>query len=279
MNLRQFLIEQPHQFVVLLDGFEWLDEDRLPARTRAVHHTLHAAFLLDFHRDYKTLAANGYEFFLHRAALGQPAQISAQRFLNGAPLLFDLAADARQLRRGLVFQSSIGLDFVAEETQKFGEVDNLLRERAYSAPVGLHIRGRMQRNLAPLGRAVDQQNHVANFGGFQRGARNARFLHLPIDFTQAGKIEAAADAPELANLARQFLLSLNPMAIGGRSESGDPLLSKGRGGVSVQHFPERVKLQHPRRIVSERLRHCISWYRSRGARSAESKKERNEPEV
>src|SRR4029079_9283861 len=39
-------LEQPHQFVVLLDGFERLDENRLAARTGAMYDTLHAPFLL-----------------------------------------------------------------------------------------------------------------------------------------------------------------------------------------------------------------------------------------
>ena len=132
VNFRQFFFQQPHQFVVLLDRLQRLDEHGLPARTRAVHHALHAPFLLDFHRDDKAFAADGHEFVLHRAALGQPPQIAAQRFLNGAALFFDLAANARQLGRSFIFQRSIGLDLVAEEAQKFGEVDDLVGECAHS---------------------------------------------------------------------------------------------------------------------------------------------------
>ena len=60
-----------------------------------MHHTLHAPFLLDLHRNDKAFAADRHQFILHRAALSQPSQISPQRFLNRAPLFFDLAANAR----------------------------------------------------------------------------------------------------------------------------------------------------------------------------------------
>ena len=58
VNLRLLFIEQPHQLVVLFDGFERLDENGLPARAGAVHHALHAPFLLDLYRDHKALTAN-----------------------------------------------------------------------------------------------------------------------------------------------------------------------------------------------------------------------------
>ncbi len=48
MNLGLLVLQQPHQFVVLLDGLQRLDEHRLPAGAGAVDHALHAAFLLGF---------------------------------------------------------------------------------------------------------------------------------------------------------------------------------------------------------------------------------------
>ena len=71
MNLRLLFLQHPHQFVVLLDGLQRLDEHGLAARTRAVDHALHAAFLLDLYWDDKALPADGDELVLHRAALGQ----------------------------------------------------------------------------------------------------------------------------------------------------------------------------------------------------------------
>ena len=95
MNLNQFFFQQAHQFVVLFDRLQRLNEDRLPAGARSVDYALHAAFLLDLYGDDETFAADGDELVLHRAAFGEAAQISAQRFLNRAALPFDLAANAR----------------------------------------------------------------------------------------------------------------------------------------------------------------------------------------
>src|SRR5579871_771207 len=58
MHLRLLVIQQTHQLIVLLDGLERLDEDGLAAGGGAVSNALHAAALLDFHRDDEALAAN-----------------------------------------------------------------------------------------------------------------------------------------------------------------------------------------------------------------------------
>ena len=44
--------------------------------------------------DDKAFAANRNQLILHRSAFREPAQVTAQRFLNGALLLLDLAANA-----------------------------------------------------------------------------------------------------------------------------------------------------------------------------------------
>src|ERR1700722_9094727 len=107
MNLRLFFIHQADQLVILLDGFKRLDKNRLPAGTGAVYNSLHAAFLLDFHRDHKALAANRDQFVLNRSAFGKFPEISAQRFLNLPLLLLDLAANAAELWRSAIIQRSI----------------------------------------------------------------------------------------------------------------------------------------------------------------------------
>ena len=105
----------------------------------------------------------------------------------------------------------------------------------------------MQRDLAPFRRAIHHQDHVANLGGLQGSARDARFLDQQIDLDQAGKIKAPAHAPEFPNLARQLLLALNPVAIRRGSKRGNPLLPERRRGVSAQQLPQSIELQHPRR--------------------------------
>ena len=98
VNLRLFLIQQAHQLIVLLDGFQRFHKDGLPARTGAVHHALHAPFLFHLHRNHKALAPDGHQLILNRATLRQAAKITAQRFLNRSALLFDLAANPCELR-------------------------------------------------------------------------------------------------------------------------------------------------------------------------------------
>jgi len=72
-----------------------------------MHHALHAAFLFNFHGDNKALA----RWLSIRPARRRPrqlAQISAQRLLNLAPLLFDVAANSRQFGRSAIFQRASG---------------------------------------------------------------------------------------------------------------------------------------------------------------------------
>src|SRR5271170_6412743 len=58
MDLRLFLFKEPHQFVVLLDCFQWLDIYSLPAGTCAVHNSGNTAFRLGLDRNHEALAAN-----------------------------------------------------------------------------------------------------------------------------------------------------------------------------------------------------------------------------
>jgi hypothetical protein len=118
MDLGLFFLEQPDQFVVLLDGFEWFHKDGLSAGTRAVDHALNATFLLDLHRNDESLTADGDEFILHRPAFGQLAQIAAQRLLDLALLLLDLAADAAEFRGSTIVKRAVGKDLVMELAQE-----------------------------------------------------------------------------------------------------------------------------------------------------------------
>ncbi len=137
VDLGLLFIEQPHQFVVLFDGLKRLDKYRLPAGTCAVDHALHTAFLLDFDWDYEALAAYGDQLILHRAALGQPAQIAAQGLLDRSPLALDLAPDSGQFGRGPVFERAVRLDLVAEASQELGEIGDARRKRRHRGPTPL----------------------------------------------------------------------------------------------------------------------------------------------
>ena len=118
MDLGLLVFQQPHQIVVLLDGLQRLDEYGLSAGRSAVRHALHPAALLHLHRNHEAFATNGDQLFLHRAVLGKPPQIGAQRLLDGALLLLHFAANARQLRRSFVVERAVGQDLVAEVTQQ-----------------------------------------------------------------------------------------------------------------------------------------------------------------
>ena len=89
MNLRLLLFDEPHQLVVLLDGFERLHIDRLPRRARAVNHAGDAPLELRAHGNHEALAANGDDVVLRRILRGQLAQRRAQAFFDqlsaGAP--------------------------------------------------------------------------------------------------------------------------------------------------------------------------------------------------
>ena len=148
-----------------------------PLELAAVDDALHAALLLDLDGDDEALAADGDQFVLHGAAFGEAAEIAAQRFLNGAALLLDLAADAGEFGRGVVVERAVGLNLVAEVAQELGEVGDaggeLRRRRVHS---DLHGGRRAERDLAPLGGAIDDEDDVANLGGFESGAGDAGFL-------------------------------------------------------------------------------------------------------
>jgi hypothetical protein len=101
----------------------------------------------------------------------------------------------------------------------------------------------MEGDLAPFSGAVDDEDYVANLGGFEDGALNAGFRDELGGGEQAGKFEASADAAEFADFAGELVLGFDPVAIGGGSESGDAGLTQGRGSVSAQEVEEGIELE------------------------------------
>jgi len=85
----------------------------------------------------------------------------------------------------------------------------------------------MQRNLTPLGGAVDDQQNIADIRGFEHGSADARLLNQFRDVKQRGKIEAAARAAKLTHLSGQFLLFGNPGGIDRGGKSGNSRLAQG----------------------------------------------------
>src|SRR5208282_2439368 len=175
VNLGLFFIQQAHQFVVLLDGFERLDKHGLSAGTGTVNHALHSAFLFDFYRDYEALAADGDQFVLHGAAFGEFPQVAAQRVLDLPLLLLDLAANAAQFGRSAIVERAVGQNFVAERAQERSEILDAGGKRGYRGPLGTHRSGRLTHDFAPLGSAVGDEHNIADLAGFKGSSGNAGF--------------------------------------------------------------------------------------------------------
>ena len=260
MNLGEFFIQQPHQFVVLLDGFERLDEDGLATGTGAVDDALHAAFLLDLHGDDETLAADGDEFVLHGAAFGEFPENSAERFLDQPLLFLDLAADAAQLGRSPVVERAVGQDLVAEGAQESGEVLDGGGKRGHCGPLETHGGRGLADDLAPLGGAVGDEDNVANLAGFQSRSGNPGFLDQLRDLGQAGELKASADAAELADFGGEPMLGFNPGAIEGGAEFRDAALAQRRRGVAEEQVAQALELQQAGAGVEDRIgdkRHAL----------------------
>ena len=110
VNLFLLLLDEAHQFVVLLDGLERFYINRLPRGTGSVNHARHAPLQLRAHRYHEALAANRNQFFLCCAFTRKFAQRRAQAFLNHSLLALLLATDAVELRRGVVSERPVGLN-------------------------------------------------------------------------------------------------------------------------------------------------------------------------
>ncbi len=255
MNLGEFFIQQADQFVVLLDGFERLDEDGLSAGTGAVHYALHAAFLLDFDRDHETLAADGDQFVLHGSAFGEFPQVAAQRFLYLTLLLFDFTANTAQLGRSAIVERAVGQDLVVERAQEGGEILDAGGKRGYGGPLGAHRGWRLTHDFAPLGSAVGDEDNVADLAGFKSGSGNAGFLDQLPDFGQPGEFETSADTTIVADFRGELLLGFNPCAIERRQKFRDATLAQRRRGVAGEQVAQGLELEQARTSVGDRIGH------------------------
>ena len=110
MNLGLLFFQQAHQLVVLLDGFQRLDVDRLPGGTDAVDYARDAALQLRADGNDEAVAANGDQLVLGCAVAGELAQGGSQTFFDLALLALLIAANAGQLGRGIVGERAVGLD-------------------------------------------------------------------------------------------------------------------------------------------------------------------------
>jgi hypothetical protein len=76
----------------------------------------------------------------------------------------------------------------------------------------------MESDLTPLGGAVNDQQDIANLGGFEYCACDPGLLYESCDIEQAGKIKVTTGAAKFSNLRGQLLLLGDPGGIGGRNK-------------------------------------------------------------
>ena len=117
-GLGLFLFDQPYQLVVLLDGLERLQVDRLPAGAGAMDHAGNAPLMLRLYRYDETLPAYGDQIFLGAAAFAESAQGAAQALFDHTLLALDLPADPAQIGRSVVAERAIGVQARAEGTRR-----------------------------------------------------------------------------------------------------------------------------------------------------------------
>ncbi len=104
--------------------------------------------------------------------------------------------------------------------------------------------GRMQRDLAPLGGTIGQQQQIANLEDLQRRARDARLVDQLRRVEQSVKVEASAGAQVSAQLFRELLLSLDPGTVLRGRELGHALAPERRSRISRQQLAELVEFEH-----------------------------------
>ena len=99
---RSFFFGEAHQFVVELDGFERLDEQRVAAAAGSVDHAVDAPLAAGDYGDDEAIVADGDEVFLQRAVCMMGAQEAFERMLDRVALLLAVAAQAAQGDAGVV---------------------------------------------------------------------------------------------------------------------------------------------------------------------------------
>ena len=255
VDLALLVFEKADEFVVLLDGFEGLDEDGLAAGAGAVDDALDPALLLGFDGDDEAVATDGDQLILEGVAFGEAAEIAAQRILDGAALLFNLAADGGQGGRGIVVESSVGRELVGEVMQERSEILDGGAELLDGGPGLLHgLRG-MDGGFAPLGGAIDDEDGVAEFGGFESGSGDAGAEHELAGVDEAAEIEASAGAEEGTHLGGELLLAIDPGGVRGGGKGIDRLPAKLALAAAAHDFAEAIELQHGGAGVGKRGGH------------------------
>ncbi len=121
-GLGLFFFDQPHQLVVLLDGLERLEVNRLAAGGGAMYHAGNAPLVFRLHGNHKSLPANRDQVLLCAPAFAKTTESTAQALFNHSLLALDLAADAAQISRCVVAERAVGIETRAQRTCQMGQL-------------------------------------------------------------------------------------------------------------------------------------------------------------
>jgi len=176
MDFSLFFFEKADQLVVLLDGFERLDVDRLPGGACSVDNAGDATLLLGLDGDDEAVAADGDEVVLRLVVGGEPAQGGAQALFDDALLALLFVSDAGKLGACVVGERAVGeklaLDRLGERTEVLGERRGELLQ---AGDCGCSGGRRVTQQGLPGGDVIGESGDGLEFVGLEGGVGDLGF--------------------------------------------------------------------------------------------------------
>ena len=126
VHLAHLLFTKADQFIVQVDRFQRLHEQRVSAGTCRVDHPVDLPALSGNHRNHEPLIADRDEFLLQHPFLAMAAQEALQRFVNRFLLPLDVATQPRQRHAGIVGHAAVGQDLAVQFAQQGAELADAL---------------------------------------------------------------------------------------------------------------------------------------------------------
>ncbi len=183
---RDLFFLETHEFVVEVDGFERLEEQRLTGGARAVNHAGQFAALPGDHRHHVTLVANGDVLFLQHAFVAIGAEEAFERFLNALLLLLDLAAETMEMRAGAVENGSVRLNLALDFLEQRPEIADAA---ARVSPSSGNRSASGSEKRCGVGGAIEERDQIEDFARFERRAFDVQFLNRDGDVGQTVEID------------------------------------------------------------------------------------------
>ena len=169
-GLGLLFFDQPHQLIVLLDGLERLQVNRLPAGGGAMHHPGNTPLMLRLHRDHKTLPADSDQVLLRAASFRETPQSTAQAFFDHSLLAFHLPADSPQIGGRIIAQRAVGIEARPQRTCQVRQLCPCGQLAQCFQPSELcgHIFRRALDQSLPGGDVIHQEQQVADLFRLQQ---------------------------------------------------------------------------------------------------------------